>query len=159
MRHFNTSISEDKTRILNLKGQQDTAEVLDYITPVVLITENVDVVEMSQIANLNGNSNILTTPLDKDFYIQSVQLSRTKDATADTSTSSLNATIKGVAKRLINMSGITLTASSNDIFLTFPRAIKIDRGTSILINSSRTVGSTYHSASITGYTRETLKGV
>lgn len=101
--------------------------------------------------NLSGNSIIYTIPSDRDFYLTGANLSRTKDAVADTTSSSLRVTLDGQTRSVIYMSGITTTTQVQDISREFYPPIKCDRGTTIVMNASRTVGTTNHSGAIQGY--------
>lgn len=163
MRHFNPTISEDKARILNLKSGDDTAEVLEYITPTIEIKPINNITRDANVNVSGAGSVIYTTPTDKDFYITGVTFSYTKDVACDTATgkTSILATINGTANRpLISLAILTLTAEGKQLSLTFSNPIKIDRGTNITFsNTTYAAGSMVRVCNIYGYTIETLKGV
>lgn len=154
MKNHNVSIIADTNRIFGLKGD-NIKEIREEIFPVVNITPRINCYSLTS-NNLNGNATLYTTPSDADFYLCSLQLSRTKDVTADTTGSAIKATIEGVSKQILYMSGLTATAQAQDLVIEFPLPVKIDRGTTIIVNASRTVGNTQHAAAISGYVMQTI---
>ena len=106
-------------------------------------------------ANLNGNATIYSVPANQDFYLCSANLTMIKDVTADTVDAILNGTVGGAASSILVVPGITLTAQQQSVNITFPHPLKIDKGTNIIINASRSVGANRIAASISGFLDET----
>jgi len=152
MRHFNPSIAEDQTRILNLKGQENVSEVADLIQPTIEIKPNLNIVR-------NSDGTIYTTPSDKDFYLTAAEIATAHAATDTGTDANILATIQGSAnQRLVvikelNNPGVPSTQTA---IMYFNPPLKIDRGTAIIISATNFTGAR---GCINGYTRETIKGV
>lgn len=94
---------------------------------------------------------IYTTESSKDFYLCSLQLSISKDATSTSVLSNITAFVDGVDQTLIHIRSITLTAQFAQIGISFPIPIKIDRSTAIKVRNSTNVANIVAAGSITGY--------
>jgi len=158
MKHFNPSISEDKTRILNIKSGDDNSDVADFIQPTLEITPKINLVKRAEASN-STSATIYTTPTDKDTYIVALMLTMIKDINATSVSSRIYAYIDGVSSYLAEITGFVTTVQEKTIFLSFPIPIKIDRGTALTVTNTTNVANCKSSAIIYGYTRETLKGV
>lgn len=100
----------------------------------------------------NGTTTTLyTTPLDKDFYIVAASLSVIKDVTSTSTDTSLRITVDNVVVRPLVISGITLTAQSQAVSISFSSPIKVDRNTAITINHATNVANIRGDATIIGY--------
>ncbi len=153
-KHNNPSISERARRIFNNQLNEEISnEVLDYITPTIEIKPRVNIGKYSSLTNSLGGT-IYTTPTDKDFYLTFCCLGVIKDVTATSVESYLSAVIDGVRVYILDIPGITLTPQDQTLCVSFPLPIKIDRGTTININSSTNVANTRVFGSILGYTEE-----
>lgn len=100
---------------------------------------------------------IYTTPSDKDFFLNSLSVGYIKDATSTSLYSGITATIDGVARELLLIPGITLTAANGSVSVSFPVPLKVDRGTSILCVNSTNVANVSCISCITGYTVEGIR--
>lgn len=159
MQHYNPSIGEDLHRIFNLKGQAPTNEVSDEVVPVVIIERNTNIVRSFDQTNSAGSGVVYTTPTDKDFYLTGGSLGVIKDATSTSTATVLIVTIDGVTRNIGVIPSITLTAQSEVVPLNILKPIKLDRGTNISLFNGTAVANIKASATIHGYTVETLKGV
>lgn len=99
-----------------------------------------------------GTFTLYTTSTTKDFYLSSLIFSMTKDATCDVATGTLNisSTINGIARTLGAHTVITLTAQSEKLAITFAKPIKLDRGVTITVPGTFTLGVMSRFAGITG---------
>lgn len=160
MKHYNPSIAEDKTRILNLKGQMDTSECLEYLTPTIEIKPRMNYHAYNS-GTATGALTITTFPSDKDVYITDIQVSLIKDAVCDQATGDMSVTmsIDGVTRNVIRFPIITLTAQSIRIDKSLTTPIKVTRGTNCSFSASFTAGVMARSCVIMGYSVETIKGV
>lgn len=100
----------------------------------------------------SANNTIYTTPTDCDFYITAITLGVIKDASATSVDSYVTCVIGGVTSRMISIPGITLTAQSETMSISFPFPIKVDRGTSVVLTNSTNVAVIKSTACIIGYT-------
>lgn len=137
--------------------EQVPNQIADKVVPVIDVNPNshriINIITTSY-AN-NANATIYTTPTNKDFYLTSVVLCRTKDAASDDTYSFLGGTIEGAQVSFIRLSGITLTAQQQEVAINYPLPVKIDRGTTITLSkTSTTVGVNNLTGSISGYTVE-----
>lgn len=105
-------------------------------------------------SSTSGTSTIYTTPTDKDFFLTSISMSITKNATSDNTGLSLTSTIGGAAVALSKILTETLTASSFVVTREFPYPIKIDRGVAISATSAFTAGASSRSVQIGGFILE-----
>ena len=99
----------------------------------------------------SGSGTIYTTPTDKDFYLCYANLGIIKDATSTSTEESLRIVIDGATQRLMTIPSITLTAQSQNVFISLNNPIKIDRNTAITINGSSATANITLNGSIAGY--------
>lgn len=156
--HYNTTIAEDAARILNTKNSDTLPSTLNVLTPVIPITRYCDIVKSTAVTNATTGT-VYTTPSDKDFYLTAIHLAIYKDATATSTDTSIRAFIQGLNTGILRVPGLTLTAQSEAMTLSFPTPIKIDRNTAITIDNTTNVANIKAFGSIIGYTVETTKGV
>ena len=155
-KHYNSSITERGLRILNSKqGDFLPDEVSGPVATIEL--KPVCRISRSAVATNAANVTIYTTPTDKDFYLTAAQLSVIKDATATSAGSYIQATIDGVAQILIIITGLTLTAQSDAVSQSWPFALKIDRGTPIIVTGTTTTANVKSYGTIQGYTEEVTR--
>ena len=158
VQHRNPSIVEDSRRIFNTKVDDHISDqVAPIIQPVIEIKPFSNIVASTSRGS-KGTSTIFTTPAEKDFYLTSVGMSAQFDATADNLVVEIRAAINGVTKTLIDIRKLTTTAITAQPFVSYDMPIKIDRGTTIIVQSVFTVGAGSFSGYITGYTVETTVG-
>lgn len=101
-----------------------------------------------------GTSTVYTTPTDKDFYVTAIALGLTKDVTCDAATGrlQLSATIDGSAQVLISIPFLTLTVMDENVSLTLPFPVKIDRNTNITHSLTFTAGAASFTGTVIGFT-------
>ena len=140
-------------RILNLKGES-TAEVMDIITPVVPIIRTATIVRNATFTNSSGGT-IWTTPADRDFYLTHLNFSSCKDVNAVSAYVSIKVYIDGVQRTIATISSITLTAQQNTVDCDYSIPIKLDRNTTIELDTGSAVAANRHMATVIGYTMDT----
>jgi len=155
-RHYNPSIVERANRILNSKaGDFLSDEVAGPVATIAL--EPVCRVIANATAASTGSTTIYTTPTSKDFYLTSLQLYATTDATADNNQYAIFVTIDGVQVNILQMVKQLATAWSDHAELVFKYPMKLDRGSLIRVNTSYTVGNSRHGGCVHGFTEEVTK--
>lgn len=155
-KHNNPTIVEDSNRIFNFKvNEQLSDEVMGPIATIP-IERRANIVRRTGYTNQTTNT-IYTTPADKDFYITFINLGFIKDSTSTATSIRIQATIDGVAQRLVDIPGITLTADSKSLAVALVTPIKVDRNTAITINSDTATANITVYGTIHGYTLEVTK--
>ncbi len=155
MKHYNPDITRNVIDTINVKGDADFSEVSEEIA--LTFETNPRIIKPAFIKNASsttGSTTVYVTPADKDFYLCSATLSIIKDVVADTTNVNLRGTINGTVQEFLHINGITLTAGSGAVTISYPHPIKIDRSAVILFNFARTVGVVSVSASISGFLDE-----
>lgn len=159
MKHYNPSITDDATRIFNLKGGDTLSEeVIDNIQPVIELKPRINIVRVNSATN-STTATVYNTPSDKDFYLTSCQMSVQCDVTSTATNVATVVTIDGVAGALMQIRKITLTPTTATTAQHYNPPIKLDRNTIIQITAQTNVANITVSSAITGYTQETTKGV
>lgn len=149
-KHYNPELTKQASRIFKFKGVD---QLTDDVKGIVAIVPLEDTCTTSFITASNATgATILTTPLDKDVYIVSAQLSYIKDATSTATDIRLVCTVENNVIRLISLPGLTLTAGNMTETITFKHPIKVDRGTQININSNTGVANIAYHGVVTYYT-------
>lgn len=161
MKHFNATISEDANRIFNPKGENISPEILPYITPTMEVKRFADIVKYNS-HTTTGTKTIWTTPSDKDFYLETLFYSHSKNAACDVATGNLYVDVvlfdlTTSTTQILNIPVITLTEESFRQQLIFPSPIRLARNTAIRMIGAFTAGILVRNATITGYTVETIK--
>ena len=156
----NSEVIQEIRNATKIQGGADSVPrvLANQIIPVIEVGSKIVKnarAESTQQSNLNGNSTIFTTPTDQDCYITAASLSMAKDVTADTVDCALRCSINGTFRTLLCLAGLTLTAMQDTTSISYPHPIKVDRGTNILINSSRTAGATRISGAVSFFLDET----
>lgn len=96
---------------------------------------------------------LYTTPSDKDFYLNSVSLSVTKDAGNTSIASYIELTdVFGNVTKCIVLRYEPSTAGSHHDSICFPMPIKLKKGTTISIKNTASTASIDTNATITGFT-------
>ena len=145
-----------KTQLLEQPTQVDNSRVIPIIDVTPKNYKSCDIVRFKQASNTAAAQTIYTVPSNKDFYLTSCSLSVTKDATSTSIRTYIQVTIDGANQQLLSIAGITLTAQSQGLTMSFPVPIKIDRGTSIQFFNNTAVANIETNASIVGYTVDTM---
>ncbi len=157
MKNNNTSVAQDMNRIFDLKGEQ-TNEVSDIISPVVIIKRSPDIIKKGTASNATSGT-AYTTPSDKDFYLTNVMLSVTKDVTATSAETAATVILNGITVSILSLSTLTLTAQNMSGSLNFANPVKVDRGTAIQVTNTTNQANVRAMINIVGFTTETTKGV
>jgi len=74
-----------------------------------------------------------TTPTDRDVYLTGCTLSIQKDVTSTLTAYSLRGVVNGIAVHLADMAFLTLTIANQNMAVSFPKPIKLDRNSTITI--------------------------
>jgi hypothetical protein len=153
----NNEIREVIKRLLKLEMYTDKvpAEIENKIQLVVdvnpLKNEFCNIVRTNGLIN-NTSATVYSTPTDKDFYLTNATLSYIKDVTSTATYVSMIVTIGGTVVDLLKLPSITLTVGYGQIAQSYYYPIKIDRGTSITVNSSTNVANITVIGNIQGFT-------
>jgi len=130
------------------------SETLDKVQLTYDLNPNFANVVSSSNTTITGDITIYTTPTARDFYLQSIIASYVKDATCDLSTGGniiVSGTAGGISRRFVVFPVITLTAQSQMVSIVFPKPIKLDKGTTIIMSGGFSVGVLVKSCQITGF--------
>jgi len=140
--HNNINLVKRFNDIFRLKSESAPTEVLNSFVPVVTMQPESDIGVQNSAFNATS-AVILATPLDKDFFITSAQISSVKDATATATASSVTCVRGGAIFNILAVAHLTLTqefsVANNAIHFLTP--LKVDRGTNILVSNSTAVGN------------------
>lgn len=149
MKHYNTNISEELTRTLNLKGESVDEDVGGLFVNIPFMPR-ITVIKGNSATNATA-STIYTTPTDRDFYLTSATLSVIKDATSTSVLSSITMYVDGAVVLPLKISGITLTPQSESVTISYPFPIRLDRGTIITCTATTNIANIRVDGVITGY--------
>lgn len=157
-RHYNPTIAQNASRILNSKTSDFISDEVSNLVAVLPIDSVCNIVR-SNVRATSGSSTVFATPTDKDFYLVAANLSLSADAACDNTNCVMNVTIDGVLSNrdIIRIQKLSLTAINDTVSLHLTKPLKIDRGTNITINSTFTVGNAIFGGCIIGYTEEVTK--
>jgi len=148
MQHNNPSISEEFQRKFNFKGQSQSNDVIDVITPTIELTNNINIIRTR-----TSDGAVLTTATDKLTYLTHLSMMYDKNVTDTGSSFTVSCYINGVSQILLSLPCITLTAEKDNITECYlPNAIKIDKGTNISMNLTGTFSVA--KVCLKGYTQE-----
>lgn len=154
-RHFNPSIAQWLRRIFNFKvGSMITSDVGEILVPVIPILPVVNIVR-NALRTASGTSTIFGTPLDKDFYLTGIFIAYQGNATSDSTVISVDVTLDGFA-RSFDFGKLSVTATQFNQWIQFDTPIKLDKGTNVNLVLAFTLGAEVSSATITGYTVESV---
>ena len=156
---YNSQLTKELTQGAKIQVSRDSipTQLADKVVPVMEV--NPKLLRRSNIVKTGTANNATTTtvytiPTTQDFYLTSATLSMIKDVTATSVESTLTATVEGVDTKLMSIVGITLTVQDDQMTLSFPIPIKIDRGTNIRVTNSTNVANCKAIACIHGYLDE-----
>ncbi len=147
----------EKTKISNIAMLP--LNLSNNIQPVMEIGKNIEeLIGIGSSSAVTGGFAIHTADSTKDTYITSASLSVVKDGACDVSSGSINVscTIRGATRTILTLAVLTLTASSQQISISFPEPIKIDKSSVVSITGAFTLGAMVRAGTITGYTVDTL---
>ncbi|MEK9171058.1 MAG: hypothetical protein AAB789_01970 [Patescibacteria group bacterium] len=132
------------------------SRLLDFITPVIDINPNhnriLNVIKSTKLAT-SGQAVVYTTPTNQDFYLVTASLQSTDDVTSDNTETILAVKVGGTTELPIlihKKPSVTLFREFSGIYLG-PIGMKLDRGTTITLDNSFTVGASTKAVVITGY--------
>lgn len=154
--HRNPSIANWFRRIFNFKvGDMPTSQVSDIIIPVIPVLPIANIVETGTVTNATSGT-VFTTPTDKDFYLTGASLSMIKDVLSQSVSTDLRAVLRGITIFPLTIRSISLTIQNDSKAQIFNPPIKLDRGTTVTITNSNATAEITASATIYGYTQETI---
>jgi len=127
-------------------------ETLDKIQLVYSLNSQFSNIVRSVNKTTTGTSTVYTLGSQEDFYLTSIQLSATQDATCDGVLYQVTGTVDGVSRALCSLRVPPLTAQGNLVSnINFSHPIKIDPNTTISIVESFSVGTSASTTTITGF--------
>jgi len=143
----------------NLAGTQSAAEAIpnqmaNVIQPTLELNPRFANILRSDAGTVSGSRTLYTTPLDKDFYVTSAQLSNQRSVASDQTVVELTCYVGGAIRRILAIPNLATTAGEVSITISFPYPLKVDRGTNILHTCSFTAGASTRYAIITGFILE-----
>lgn len=130
------------------------------VQPILIINplERTNPVHASGNASTTGTVTIFTTPSSRDFYITSIALAFTADATSDSTSVLVSGQIHGqAATTLLVLRKAATVANNQSLSVSFPVPLRMERGTTITTTSAFTVGAQTSTTSISGFTVDTLQ--
>ena len=146
------------SRLRDLLGNQTLSDSVpmetgNNIMPVVEVgNRTTEVIANIAVGGTTGSTSIIyTTPVTKDFYLTSINVTYVKDVTEDSTNFYLDFyTESGI--HYINIPYLPLTAESRNFQITFTYPLKLARNTAIrFLNITHTVGSIIKWGYIGGY--------
>lgn len=154
-KHYNPSIVERLNRIFRPKaGDQFSDEIQGPVA--VIPVEPVARIVRSTSSAATGPTTVYTTPSDKDFYLTGFTFQAFCDAVADSSGYNMELVIDGATRNIAQVRKPSLTAGSFTQTHDFSKPLKIDRGTTIIIRQTFSVGASTQAGIIYGYTEEVI---
>ncbi len=144
MRHYSNDITYEQQKAFNLKGESSDPDVYDSIMPVVDVTPmKVKYANPRSSTTTNQtSSNLLPAYNDREIYITSATLSVVRDVTATSLTSAINVLdVDGVSRDLIRIACLSLTASKDNLSVSFPHPVKIKKNSNVTIANNTNVAN------------------
>ena len=134
-------------------------EIMERILPVIVINDNIFYGNREQVIRdataLNATSaTIYATDPNKEFYLQSAELTVSKDAVATSTESVITAVIDGSSREILHIDGQTLTADRQSVAINFNYPIRIDRATNISITNTTAVATIKATGVIYGFLQQ-----
>lgn len=112
-------------------------KIMDSLQPVLIANPINRIFLLDQLIADSTAAVMLTTPLDKDTYVLSAQLSITKDVVSPSTRSFIIATPFGLpSKAIIGLMYEPLTAGSHTVSHTLLKPMKLQPGSTITITNS-----------------------
>jgi len=157
MKTYNPTLMKNLSRQFNLKGNDNTDEISDFVQPVVEVQQPNDFQNSGASATTGTIS--VAVPTIEDFYLTSVSISGVKDVTCDiaTGTIDISATVNGTVVKILSAAVLTLTAERFDKVIIFYPGIPVTRNTNITMTGTFTAGALSRGIEISGYTIATTK--
>lgn len=157
---YNTQITKRATERLNSRdGIFFNNNLSSTIVPVIEVDKpHCDMLKKGT-TTATGETLIYQTPTDKVYYVTGLTLSYAKNAACDAASGELihvTAYINGLVVYLATISGITLTADSNTISVSFSVPVRIDKNTAISMSATFTAGALTRSCNLYGFLMDQL---
>jgi len=134
------------------------SEIAEKVVPVMEVNPRllrlINIAGVASSGTSAATMNSIAADANNDLFITTINLCLIKDATCDAATGNFNAvvTLGGVAVGVLSIPVITLTAQSENIALSLPIPIKVDRNTTLRATvPTFTVGALRCAVSGTGY--------
>jgi len=135
-------------------GEKIPNETLDKVQLTYNLNRQFSTFIVSTSSSATGTTTLTLTGIPGDIYITSINLSLIKDATCDIATGKFQGTATtdlGVATALVGIAMLTLTAQSENIYVSFPYPIKLKSGTNMSFAKTFTAGALSFGVSVTGF--------
>jgi hypothetical protein len=150
-----TKIIQDTGRIaMSSDGipSEFTKDVYPCVEVNPLLIKNAQVVRSNAATNATS-ATIITTPIDRDFYLVAASISLIKDATSTSTSSSILVSPEGDTQgvALLRISGLTLTPQSAQSNISFNHPIKLTQGSTVTVTNTTNVGNVTSSGTIVGF--------
>jgi hypothetical protein len=136
-----------------IKNLREAAQLSSAIEnpPLILSNTIVPTIEinprLSRICNIIKSSTggtLYTTPAQGKFYLNSVYMSMSKAVADAMSEAHINIVVNGLTIQVIRLQGVTLTAETHDLSISFPIPIIVDPASSISCSATGAGGSVYY---------------
>jgi len=116
-------------------------ELGNTVIPTLDINPNITNLCRNGSQALTATAAIYTAPTDCDFYLDYVVLGMTKDATSDLVVAACQIVQDGRTVRVAILPLQTTTAGSWSQVVSFPKPVKVDRGSAVSVSGAFTVGT------------------
>lgn len=149
----NSQATDNLIKGLSLDTARDKIprEIASKVVPTFNINNSLTYEAYSAVVSNATNANIFTIPDKTNFFVVGAQLSVIKDGGSTSTSSDINATINGTAKQLLRIGGLTGTAQTDSVSISFPYPIKVDSGSTITVNNTTSAANVKATAVIFGY--------
>jgi hypothetical protein len=153
---YNSSLTKELTDVAKIQVSRDSVpnQLAEKVVPVIDVNPKhariLNIVRATTMTN-GTTTTMFTTDASRETYISSCSLAFIKDATSTATNIALTCIIDGVTQTLIRLPGITLTASSDSLAMSFPFPIKVDKGSAITITSDTNVANIIVKATLQGF--------
>lgn len=149
-----SSIIAGANNELQLIPQPSGEQIAKDISLVYPVHIKYSEISKRSVSGTSANATVYTTPSDKTFYLTYIMLSVVKDAANDNILVYVAIPQYGYAIPTMTMQFNTTTATSKDMFITFPHPIKCDRNSAITLVGTFTAGTMSKHVVIGGFLME-----
>ncbi len=162
---YNTELINELINAVRLQQGRENipSKFADTIVPTVetnpKLLKHVNIFK-SRMEDTNNVFIIYTTPTDKDFYLTYASLIVTQPATTTNTLTDITAILEsGLTVKIVTTPKVTTSSRANPAMNKYESAfaIKLKRGTTIILTNTFSAGECIASATIGGYTLETDK--
>lgn len=144
------SIVNDATLELDL-DLNSVSSIKDKTSPVYSVNPSKANLVRSIAQTISAAATIYTTPSSKDFYLTSIQLSYTKDATFDGNAVYISVVVDGATHIIACLAANSTVKDHDHLEMNYTFPIKIDRNSVIQICGTFTAGTCSKLACISGF--------